>query len=420
MDTMMRKLITAVVCTALLAGCGRLHSNESTTLQPGDWRAVLTRTDGVSVPFNFQVQDTAGREVIWILNGAGRLLVDSLRYSGDTVFIHMPFFAADFTALLQDDGSLRGVWTKHDPDSARTMDFRAYPDTHYRIMAHPAPARVNVSGRWAASFTRASGEPGPQVVGEFHQDGQHLTGTFLTKSGDYRYLEGVMNGDTLMLSAFDGSHVFLFKALATSDSTLTGGVFYSGFATHSFWQARKDSTASLPDAFSLTTYKPHEDRLNFTFPDIDGKPLSITDPRFKGKVLIVQIMGSWCPNCMDETAFLSPWYNHNKDRDVAVIGLCYELSTDFHQAVKSVLTFKTRFDIRYPLLITGVTPSDPELLNKTLPQLEHFVGFPTTIFLNKKGDIARIHAGFSGPGTGAHYQDYLVEFNHLVDSLVAE
>jgi thiol-disulfide isomerase/thioredoxin len=415
---MMRKIFVSLAAWLLAAAC--VGVNGRRTLSTGEWRGVLTRTDGIGVPFNFEVRDTLGKKVVWIENGAGRMRVDSLRYSGDTVFMHMPFFNGHFTALLRRDGSLEGLYTRSGPDSSRSMKFRAYPGVSYRMVARPAPALKNVSGRWAVQFTGATGQPGPRAVGEFHQSGSQVRGTFLTKSGDYRYLEGVMTADTLLLSGFDGSHIFLFRAVAASDTTLTGGEFYWGFDGRSTWQAHRDTAASLPDAFSLTTFNPREDQLDFSFPDIHGEPVSIRDSAFRGKVVIVQIMGSWCPNCMDETAFLSPWYNRNKSRDVAVIGLCYELPEDFHRAVENVLTFKKRFDITYPLLITGVQPGDPDLLKKTLPQLDHFVGFPTTIFVNKKGDIARVHAGFSGPGTGEHYQAFIREFNHLVDSLVAE
>lgn len=415
----MRKFVAVFVLVLILAACVRFPDNDTLSLQPGLWRAVLERQDGIRIPFQFEVADTDGRRVLRIRNGAGRLVIDSFRYRGDTVFIHMPFFEADFRARFQNDGSLRGVWIKHYPDSDRTLAFSAFPDTRYRIMAHPRPPSVDLSGRWAVVFS-GDGDSGRAAVGEFRQQDSYLTGTFLNRSGDYRYLEGVMNGDTLMLSAFDGSNIFLFRALAENDSVLRDGVFYSGFSGHTRWQARKDSDVRLADPFSVTTYKPGEDRLSFRFPDLKGDTLSLADEQFTGKVVIVQIMGSWCPNCMDETAFLSPWYERNKDRGVAVIGLCYERSPDFGEAVKSVLPFKRRFHINYPLVITGVKPGDPELLAKTLPQLNHFVGFPTTIFLNRNGDIARIHAGFSGPGTGAHYQAFIREFNQLMDSLLAE
>jgi thiol-disulfide isomerase/thioredoxin len=404
-----------VFCLMLLAAtsCAR-RGGHTGALQEGMWRGVLHRTDGAAIPFNFQVSDTAGRTVLYIVNGKGRLLVDSIRRTGDSVYIHMPFFNSDFATVMREDGSLSGRWIKHYPDTDRILGFAARPHAAYRLVASPAPPAANVTGRWKAAFT--TGGDSSTAVGEFTQQGSRVTGTFLTVSGDDRYLQGVMDGDTLRMSAFDGSHVFLFSARAAGDS-LKGGVFYAGFAARERWSAVRDSTAHLPDAFGLTSHRKGEDRLSFTFPDLKGHRVSLDDARFRGKVVIVQILGSWCPNCMDETRFLSRWYRQNNSRGVAIIGLCYERPRDFGKAVSDVMTFKDRFDVTYPLLITGVQPSDPQLLQKTLPQLQHFVGFPTTIFLNRAGDIARIHAGFSGPGTGEHYTRFIGEFNHLVDSL---
>lgn len=415
----MKKTYLIPLIVLLAAGCAHFGQKDVVHLQEGAWRGVLSRQDGVVIPFNFEIKDTDRREVMYVVNGAGRMRVDSLRYQGDTVFIHMPFFNSDFWAHVQNDGSLKGEWVKHDPDSDRVMGFSATPHTDFRITGHAAASRHDLTGRWRTRFI-SQDQDTLNAVGEFKQSGDQLTGTFLTQSGDYRYLQGIVDGDTLKLSTFDGSHVFLFKALAGSDSTLRDGVFYSGFEGRSRWSAVKDESARLPDAFSLTYFKPGENKLDFSFPDLNGDTISIQDPRFKNKVVIVQIMGSWCPNCMDETDFLSSWYRQHKSKDLAIVGLCYEQSTDFKEAVKGVLTFKDRFQVTYPLLITGVTPGDPQLLDKTLPQLQHFVGFPTTIFLDKKGDIAKIHAGFSGPGTGPHYLEFIGEFNDLVNRLLAE
>ena len=43
---------------------------------------------------------------------------------------------------------------------------------------------------------------------------------------------------------------------------------------------------------------------------------------------MLQLSGTWCPNCKDETKFLAPWYEKNKDRGVEIIGLAYEKKAD--------------------------------------------------------------------------------------------
>ena len=161
-----------------------------------------------------------------------------------------------------------------------------------------------------------------------------------------------------------------------------------------------------------------ETPLAFTFKDIDGRSVSLGDPRFKGKVVLLQIMGSWCPNCMDETRFLSSFYKEYQNKGVEIIALAYERSTDFTRSQASLRSVRDRFQVSYPMLITGVTVSDPQRAEKTLPQLEKIVNFPTTIFINKAGQIAKIHTGFSGPGTGDHYEEQKKEIYETVNSLL--
>ncbi|MFN5937440.1 MAG: TlpA disulfide reductase family protein, partial [Sphingobacteriales bacterium] len=151
---------------------------------------------------------------------------------------------------------------------------------------------------------------------------------------------------------------------------------------------------------------------------LDSTIVSIRDDRFKGKVVVVQLMGSWCPNCMDETAFLSTWYKQNKQRGVEVVALAYEYSADFHKAAQTLKKFQQRHQVEYPMLNTGVTSSDPQRTEKTLPQFTPIKVFPTTIFIGKDGRVKKVHAGFSGPGTGSHYEEFKKEFNLTIDQLL--
>jgi peroxiredoxin len=206
----------------------------------------------------------------------------------------------------------------------------------------------------------------------------------------------------------------------TNDSTITSADFYSGLSIHETWTAVKNQSAKLPDEFSYSHVKEGESKLNFTFPDTKGNKVSISDPYYRGKVVIVQILGSWCPNCMDETAFLSDYYQQNKQKGLEIIGLAYERTDNFNESKKALEPFQNRFQVKYPFLITGVTPSDPEKTEKTLPQIDHINAFPTTLFIDKKGIIRKIHTGFDGPGTGKYYEEFKEEFEKLVTRLLNE
>ncbi len=387
-------------------------------LPNGKWRAVLERKDGHEIVFNIESKDSSGKKILYIENAAERLLVDDIRAKEDSILIVLPFFESQIHASLSADKHLlKGWWIKRTAGKDQLMPFAAYAGQDYRYPVL-APASKNISGRWAVSFINEGKEPDPSV-GEFAQQGNQVTGTFLNPTGDYRYLEGTVNGDSVQLSCFDGGHSYLFTARIT-DSSLVDGRFFSGPVYEQSWTGRKDPNASLPDEFSLTKLKQPNARLDFSFRDLDGRMVSINDKRFNNKVILVQIMGSWCPNCMDETRFLSGLYDQYHGKGVEIIGLAYERSTDFARSRKSLSSFQQRFNVHYPILITGVTVGDPQRTEKTLPQLQSIEGFPTTLFIDKSGRVQKIHTGFNGPATGEHYEKEKQVFYTIIDEMLKQ
>ncbi|WP_461449480.1 peroxiredoxin family protein [Mucilaginibacter sp.] len=387
-------------------------------LQTGVWRGVIKNKSGHELPFNFEVSDTAGHQQLAIMNGAERLKVTDVKVIGDSVFIHMPLFDSEFKLKLADNKTLAGQWIKHSADKQYALPFKATAKTNYRFFSPGYTSNLNVAGRWTAIF--GEGAQRDTTVGEFKQTGNDVTGTFLTTTGDYRYLEGTIKDDSLYLSCFDGGHAFIFIAKINADNTLTDGKMYAGASGLDHWTAYRNENAKLPDAYSLTYLKPGYKSIDFTFKDVNGNTVSLSDARFRNKVIIVQILGSWCPNCMDETAFINGgYYQKYHPKGVEVIGLAYERTTDFAQSQKAVKQMQSHFHIQYPLLITGYTPGngDPQ---KSLPMLADFKGFPTTIIIDKQGNVRKIHTGFSGPGTGDYYTRFVNEFDKLTDDLLAE
>jgi thiol-disulfide isomerase/thioredoxin len=377
----------------------------------GTWHATIKNSSGKLIPFNFEVSGTAAKHIA-IINGSEHFEVPDVKTNGDSVFIHMPLFDSEFRAKLT-DGNLTGHWIRHLPKQDVLFDFAAEPNQTYRFFKTGDKPAFNITGRWSAIF--ASGDT---TVAEFKQQGNHLTGTFLTTTGDYRYLEGIVTADSLYLSCFDGGHAFLFTA-KIEGSEIAGGKFYSGYSGKDEWVADKNENAKLPDAYSLTVLKPGYKKVAFTFTDLEGKKVSLSDDRFKNKVVILQMMGSWCPNCMDETAYMVNFYKKYHPKGVEVIGLAYERSTDFNRSKKSLEALKIRFSVPYPILITGYT-NDKRDAAKSLPMMANFLAFPTTIIIDKKGDVRKIHTGFSGPGTGNYYAEFINEFEKLNDDLLAE
>jgi len=385
-------------------------------LKTGTWRGALKNSAGNELPFNFEVKENAGKQQLIVMNGAERIKVTNIKFKGDSVLIRMPLFNSEFK-LKSTGAGLTGKWIKHYADKDMAMDFTAEPGQSWRFFKTAEKPAFNISGRWSATF----GEGGKKDirVGEFKQVGAHVTGTFLTTTGDDRYLEGTVAGNKLYLSTFDGGHAFLFIATIKDAKTLVDGKDQSEYAEVTNWTAVADANAKLPDAYSLTYLKPGYKKIAFTFPDINGEKVSLSDPRYKNKVVIVQMLGSWCPNCMDETPFLVNYYKKFHAKGVEVIGLAYERTSDFKKSQPLIQQVKNKFNVPYPLLITGYTMYHDDPM-KSLPMLADYKGFPTTIIIDKKGNVRKIHTGFTGPGTGKYYTEFVAEFEKMTNDLLAE
>ncbi len=329
----------------------------------------------------------------------------------------MPVFESSFKAKTADD-NWSGIWIRGTSGAEQVMPFTAEKNNQ-RFPLTDGPAKMNINGRWAVKF--ASDKEGEATsIAEFRQKGNRLEGTFITPTGDYRFLEGVVTGNKFKMSGFDGGHAVLFTADITDTNSLKNGHYFSGYRYSEEWSAVKNANAKVKTDEAAMYLKPGEEKLNFRFPDINGNPVSIDDERFKNKVVVVQLMGSWCPNCMDETAFLSEYYNNNKQRGVEIIALAYEYSTDFERSQKSLKKFQQRFNVQYPVLITGVTVSDTLRTEKTLPQVTPIKVFPSSIIIDKKGKVRKLDTGFFGPGAGGHYETYKKEFYKTIDTLLQE
>jgi thiol-disulfide isomerase/thioredoxin len=383
------------------------------------WLVILERNDGKQVPFQMEQQLEKGQMVLYIINAKERIKITNVQTAGDSLFFTLPAFESSFRLQMLPGGDMRGVYIKGTAGATQYWPVHAYADVKDRFTAYNNDAGNNISGRWDVSITRADGTL-RKAVALLEQQGNRLSGSFLTSSGDYRYLDGIVSGDSLKLSAFDGDNIHLFEAKIRDNHTIASGIFYNGYTGKETWTATKNDGIALPEVNDPTHLRPGKTRLNFTFNDLHGKPVSINDERFKNKVVIIQIMGSWCANCLDETKFLADYYIKNQSRGVEIIALAYELTTDIKRSKKSVSKFQQLFNVQYPMLITGVAAGDDKRTEKTLPQLTPIRSFPTTIFIDKRGDVREIHTNFYGPATGKYYIESKKKFYEAVDKLLNE
>jgi peroxiredoxin len=381
------------------------------------YRAYLLRADSARIVFQFEERMADGKPVWYFLNAGERLEAKNIRQRGDSVFVDMPFFESAFEGKRQKDGTITGLWRKGTPGAEVKVPFLADPNLKGRFPEVKGPAKYNVQGRWRGVIISADGSKEEAVV-DLRQQGNRLTGTFIFNSGDYRYLEGVVTGDSLVMSTFDGSHAYVFAARIGDANTIQDGVFHAGATARRSWSAVRDDRASVDLEETAAHLRTGQSRLDFRFPDLDSNLVSINDERFRNKVVVIQIMGSWCPNCMDETAFLTQYYKANRQRGVEMIALAYEYSTDFQRSVRSLRKFQERYALEYPILITGVKVGDSLRTEKTLPQITEIKTFPTTIFIGRDGTVKKVANDFFGPATGEYYERYKRDFGKTMNELL--
>lgn len=384
------------------------------SLKTGIWRGVLQLNDSTELPFNFELKKDLDVYTISFINGKERINTSEISVQHDSVFIKMPVFDSEFRCIKKGD-SLTGVWVNHARKNKNIVPFKAVYNESRRFLFPPTKP-LELQERYKVVF-----EPGTKdeylSVGMFAVKSGIANGTFTTETGDYRYLEGYSAYGKFMVSCFDGAHAFLFTARKSNDSLLNGH-FYSGISGHENWFAITDDKFELRNPDSLTHLKPGFTKVDFSFKNTEGKNVSLSDAKFKNKVVLIQLMGTWCPNCMDETKFLAPFYDTYNKKGLEIVALAFERTDDFAKAVSNVNRSKARFNAKYEFLITMKTGKDQA--SEALPMLNEVMAFPTTIYIDKKGIVRKIYTGFNGPATGEAYIKYVEETTRFIEKLLAE
>jgi len=404
-------LVLAVLFT--LSSCkSEVKDNpKETELTTGTYRAVLEVQDDKELPFVFEV---VNKQTIKVFNAEEVIETQEVRYVGDSVYIQLPVFEG-YIAATFDNKLIKGDFVKESLD--RVVPFTAKYDQKERFSVENKPS-TDVSGIWEVVFSKDIEGDEYIAKGIFKQEGSKLTGTFRTTTGDYRFLEGVVDGDKMKLSAFDGAHAFLFTAKVT-DSTMEGH-FYSGNHWKEPFIAKRNATYELPHEDTLTFLKEGYDAFEFSFPDATGKMVSLQDEQFKNKIVLVQIMGTWCPNCLDESKYYVSQYEELKAKGIEIVALAFEYAKTKDKAFQSIQRLKERIGITYPILLAQYGTSDKAKAQEKLPMLNHVLSYPTTVFIDKQGKVRKIHTGFNGPATGQKYTDFQNEFNAFIDKLLNE
>ncbi len=383
--------------------------------QIGMYRAVL-QLPGGDTPFGLEVAQEQQQYVLYLTNGTERTRVSDVKVADGELTANFPGYENSLRAKMYRDKLAGAVTLIKAGGKEQVIPFQAKLGDTYRFYAEPTTDNADVDGTWEATFTNDKGETS-QAILLLEQSHDRVTGSVMTPTGDHRFLEGQMRGEELQLSTFAGGLAYLYKLKVGANGALEGD-YWQGLASHEKVAARRNEAATLAGAGKQTTLRDANQRLNFTFPDVDGKPVSLSDEQFRGKVVLVTLGGTWCPNCHDEARFLVPFYREYRERGFAIVALMFERHGELEKAARAVRNYRRDLGIEFPTLVAGLSETDEA--SKALPMLSGVYGYPTTILVDRSGAVRDIHTGFAGPATGRHHQEYVREFREEVERLLAE
>lgn len=377
-----------------------------TTSLAGPWRGALDLAGG-TLPFGIELEGSGASLRGRLCNGSACEAFSAVAQRGDSVVLELADYAASITAVQRGD-SLVGVYRNVGSRGPRSIPFRA---ARGRWPRSDAPAWL--TGRWDAQFEGGFGTS-PRVL-VFGSGPGGLEGTIIGNSGDYSHFSGEATRDSVAMHRFDGSFVYMLTARLEGDTLR--GTFHAGLRGQTpFTAVRSTGKPHLRPPTEVT--KADSAPFAFAFPDLDGRVLRSDDPRFRGKVLVVDIFGTWCPTCHEAAPVLTELYRTRRARGLEMVGLAYEVSGDPAVDGALVRRYRDKFGIPFPLLLAGT--NDVEAAAATQPQLEGFTAFPTTLFIGRDGRVRKVHAGFYGPATGAQHTALVQDFARTVDALLAE
>lgn len=441
--------------TVLLSAVAQLQApGEPPAMPTGIWRAWL-ESPGGQLPFGLEFgRTTTGEWTAAILNGPERIVIPEVQWTTatpqsevlDTLELSFPHYDSVIRARPALDGSmLSGEWIKtRGKDRETRMPFRArvtkaaaaqdfLPLRFQERPARPGQAVPSLAQRYAVKF-ESSDDP---AIGIFHTLGgdsdsdqapRGVAGTFLTTTGDYRYLAGSIDAQGLRLSCFDGAHAFLFHARAVPGRQVHGGRatlagdFWSRDTWHESWRAEPDADIQLPDPWKEIGLKPEEERpdwRSFEAAQLDGTQVALGALQPDAKARLLVLFGSWCPNCHDEHRYLKELHARYSKQGLAITSLGFELGGDRARDLAQLRRYQEAMELPWDLVLVS-SSADKKLAAQAFPLVTAVKSYPTTLFIDAEGTIRAVHSGFSGPATGEAYERLRRSFEEKIQGILRD
>lgn len=403
----MRSFIFIIV---ILLQANFLFAQNATTLP---FIAEIQLNDRLQMQVTATLAAENDKAPITIYNGEEVYQLSVKKRVGDTIVYQFPAQDAEWHIAYNDDFSeARGWWVNYN----KKVPVR-YPVHLYMMLSEmiPKPDSIfpELFGRWKVLFE--PGTPNEEVlVGVFQQEmNGRVFGSFLSETGDYRYLHGYVANGKLHLQTYTGYWAFVVEADLNGSNEMTG-VFYSGGKSSSSFKAIKDETVQLRDEAELTYLIKRDERVVLNnLIKFNGRKTNL-DLSKNGQVTLIQIMGTWCPNCIDETNLLKELHAAYGQQGLEIIALGFEVGTDNKKQRSRLKRFVKDLQVNYPVYLAGT--SSKEAAAAYFPMLNGIMSFPTSILVDEQGKIIAIHTGFSGPATGAAYTELVNKYKQEIEN----
>ncbi|MCS7042797.1 MAG: TlpA family protein disulfide reductase [Bryobacteraceae bacterium] len=378
----------------------------------GLWDAAV-EVEGRRVDFRMELEFSGEKARGAILDGERRNWSTSGSFRNGRLELVWDYFDSRLEAEWK-EGALQGAYQRRTRAGLVRRTFTAKP---FQPEVSGGEENIpQVAGAWRIQTGAARGVR--VMNGYFAQSGAVVTGTIQRLDGDFGTLSGRVNGRRLRLSHFDGVRATLVEAEIQPDGTLKGVID----GKTEFTAARAEEAARLglpepPDPSRYTSVKNPLEPLEFEAVDLDGRPVRSSDARFRGKALIVTLMGSWCPNCHDEAELLADLYRRYRGQGLEIVALGFEYTGESERDRSQLRAFARRHGIEYTMLYAGTTNEGE--VQRVLPQLVNFASYPTTLFLDRNHRVRSVHTGFAGPANQAEHARLREEFERLVREILA-
>jgi thiol-disulfide isomerase/thioredoxin len=388
-----------------------LLMSQSMTSINGLWRGTFFRQDGVKMPFLFELMsDSNGELALYLINGIERIRAEKTVMRNDSIIFHLAYFDTELKLKVDHPEKLSGIWVDNSRDNM-SMPFEAV-----KLKEDTPPSATSLSGKWELLFRPGFPNAFPGILNIGLNENKMLSTSLRAPSGDYRYMVTEIIGDSLVLYKFDGIVSYLLTAHIQGDS-LVNGKMYSGTTYQTEWKGFRNEAATLPDAFERTKVISNE-FLTLRLRDIKGDSVMLERKDFIGKITLLPIMGTWCPNCLDESGSISQYLKNHPEMPIQVFGLCFERPKEWEKIDLLLNKYTRMLQLPFPLYYAGY--ADAASASKTFPMLDGIKAFPTLIIIDKTGQIRKVITGFDGPATGQAYVDHQQRFDALMQQLSQE